>query len=67
MCNLCDRAWMGMYNHKWGDKYMLHNPRNMGRWTTRYNQYHDPYMKRFKRNIGFDSSMLKRYNEPKYW
>lgn len=63
MCHLCERSWLGMLNYKWGSKHIdFDYTRHYGTWTTHYNTYHDPYMKRFKRNIGFEPKDLKRNN-----
>lgn len=38
VCDLCNRAWLGYFNRKWGDKHAYDgiNPRF---WRMGYNQY----------------------------
>ena len=64
MCDLCDRAWLGMYNTRWGNAHLLYNKRYAGTWNRLYNEYHPRYsLERVNRSVKYDprENSLKRF------
>jgi len=63
MCTICDRAWLGMRNARWGDKHFQSMIRFKGLWILGFNRYHDPSAKKLRRNVGYNyKEDARRFN-----
>ena len=62
MCRLCDRAWLGLRNERWGNKHIDDIP--MRFWIMEYNQYFPKfYLQRVNRSVIYNpKTCSKRLN-----